>query len=96
MRVVQKKLTDELYDYLFAPGSTPGVLYGLHKTRKQDCLIRLILIALNIFKYNVAKFFVPIIASLTTYDYTFINSTQFVTEGSKIKLPNNAYLASFY
>ncbi len=74
LRKIKNKLTDVTYNFLFASGSTPGILYGLPNVHKEDCPIRPILSALNTFNYNLAKFFVPILSHLTTNQYTIKNS----------------------
>ncbi len=51
----KKKLPDNYYEWLFASGSSPGVLYGLPKVHKLGCPIRPILSAINTFNYNLAK-----------------------------------------
>ena len=60
LRSIKKKIPDDIYTWLFAAGSTPGVLYGLPKVHKEGCPIRPILSALNTFNYNLANFLVPI------------------------------------
>ncbi len=56
LRKIKNKLTDTTYNFLFASGSTPGILYGLPKVHKDGCPIRPILSAINTFNYNLAKF----------------------------------------
>ncbi len=65
LRTLKNTLTDVTYNYLFASGSTPGILYGLPKVHKEGCPIRPILSAINTFNYNLAKFFVPLLSHLT-------------------------------
>ncbi len=62
----------------FHSGSTPRILYGLPKVHMEGCPIGPILSAINTFNYNLAKFFVPILLSLTTNQYTIENSYSFV------------------
>ncbi len=61
LRKIKKKnkLSDATYNFLFAFGSTPGILYGSPKIHKPGCPIRPILSAINTFNYNLAKFFCP-------------------------------------
>ncbi len=66
LRKIKNKLSDATYNFLFASGSTPGILYGSPKIHKAGCPIRPILSAINTFNYNLAKFFVPLLSSLTT------------------------------
>ncbi len=51
-----------------------GILYGLPKIHKEGYPMRPILSAINTFNYNLAKFFVPILADLTTNQFTIKNS----------------------
>ncbi len=60
LRKIKNKLTDTTYNFLFASGSTPGILNGLPKVHKDGCPIRPILSAINTFNYNLAKCFVSI------------------------------------
>ncbi len=43
LRKNKNKLTDGTYNFLFASGSTPGILYGLPKVHKDACPTRSIL-----------------------------------------------------
>ncbi len=95
LRLVKKKLSEKVYNFFFASGSTPGNLYGVPKIHKQGCPIRPILSSLDTFNYNVAKFFVPILPPLTTSNYTVTTYTQCDDEIFKLKLPNNSYRAGF-
>ncbi|RUM27936.1 MAG: hypothetical protein DSY42_09165, partial [Aquifex sp.] len=70
LRSVKNKLPENFDEWLFASGSAPGILYGLPKVHKTGCPIRPILSAINTFNYNLAKFFVPILFTLTTNSYT--------------------------
>ncbi len=53
LRTVKNKLTEDVYNFLFASGSTPGILYGLPKVHKAGCPIRPILSAIGTFNYNL-------------------------------------------
>ncbi len=80
LRSIKIKLTEDVCNWLFASGSTQGVLYGLPKMHKDGCPIRPNLSATGTFNYNSTKFFVPILAPLTTNSSTVTNSIQFVKE----------------
>ena len=63
-------ITSEIYDTLRCTGSSPGILYGLPKIHKADFSskfqIRPIFAAYKTPSFNIAKFLVPVLASLTT------------------------------
>lgn len=90
-------LSKEDYDFLKPVGSRPGILYGLCKVHKQtqddSPPFRPILSAIGTCTYNLAKFFVPILAEYTTNDYTVKDSFSFAEE---IRKQNpDLYMASF-
>ena len=95
LRSIKNKLPDNIFDYLFASGSLPGVLYGLPKIHKVDCPIRPILSAIGTFNYNLAKFLVPILSPLTHNDFTIKNSIDFAKEINKFRFTDDIFLASF-
>ena len=95
LRIIKVKLPDSVFEFLFASGSLPGVLYGLPKIHKQDCPIRPILSATGTFNYNTAKFLVPILDPLTHNEYTVKNSIEFSKELNSLQLPEPYFLASF-
>ena len=72
------------YDRLLPRGSQPGILYGLakiHKTVVGNCPpCRPILSAINTPTYKISKFLVPILASLTTNEFTIQDSFTFAEE----------------
>ena len=70
LRLIKNNLPESCYNFLFASGSVPGILYGLPKIHKLDCPIRPILSAIGTVNYNIAKFLVPILSPLTSNDYT--------------------------
>ena len=70
LRSIKDKLPENSFDYLFASGSLPGILYGLPKIHKDNCPIRPILAAIGTFNYNCAKFLVPLLHPLTYNDFT--------------------------
>ena len=88
-------MPDSCFDYLFASGSVPGILYGLPKVHKINCPIRPILSAIGTFNYNIAKFLVPILNPLTQNEYTVKNSTEFAKELNSLTLSEPFFLASF-
>ena len=95
LRSLKDYISKDVYSLLFASGSVPGILYGLPKVHKQNCPIRPILSAIGTFNYNLAKFFVPILAPLTTNEYTIKNSSSFVSELNQLNCPAPMFMASF-
>ena len=93
------KLDQTTYSEVYASGSSPGILYGKPKIHKPDFAtkfqFRPILAAYNQASFNLAKFMVPILAPLTTNEYTIPNSTKFVEKLSKIRNADKLYMASF-
>ena len=87
--------SEDTYNFLFASGSKPGVLYGLPKTHKTGLPVRPILSALGTFNYNLAKFFVPLLKPLTTNEYTLINSYNLDEKIKQLSFNKEVYLASF-
>ncbi len=86
LRKIKDRLTEVTYNFLYASGSVPGILYGLPKLHKDGCPIRPILSAINTFNYNLAKFFVPILSHLTINQYSIKNSYSFVNLFTNIPL----------
>ena len=70
--------TKEVLKILQASGSNPGRLYGLPKVHKENYPLRPILSAIGTANYDVAKFLVPILAPLTTNEYTLNDSFHFI------------------
>ena len=68
---------ESVYNELFASGCSPGILYGLPKIHKLGVPIRPIFAACNTPSYNLAKFLVPILSSLTRNNFTISNSYEF-------------------
>ena len=95
LRLIKNNLPESCYNFLFASGSVPGILYGLPKIHKLNCPIRPILSAIGTVNYNIAKFLVPILSPLTSNEYTVKNSIEFAKELRTINLSENAFLASF-
>ena len=97
-----KKLSlfsDETYKQLFVTGSGPGILYGLPKLHKcdfaQSFRFRPIFAAYNTASYKISKFLVPILAPLTTNNYTVANSYSFVKKLHSINNADDLHMASF-
>ncbi len=88
----KNKLSDATYNFLYASRSTPGILYGLPKIHKPGCPIRPILSVIITFNYNLAKFFVPLLSSLTTNQFTIKNSYSFVKELLDTNFPGPIYM----
>ena len=95
LRSIKDKLPDTSFNFLFASGSLPGVLYGLPKIHKLNCPIRPILSAIGTFNYNCAKFLVPLLNPLTQNEYTVKNSIEFAKEINMFKFSDPLFLASF-
>ena len=80
----QKIFNDDLYFKLKASGSSPGILYGLPKIHKIDFAskfqFRPIFAAYNTPSYNIAKYLVSILSSLTTNEYSLKNSFKFKSD----------------
>ena len=95
LRIIKSKLPESCFDFLFASGSLPGILYGLPKIHKQNCPIRPILAATGTFNYNCAKFLVPILNPLTTNAFTVKNSIEFAKELKSFTYCDSLFLASF-
>ena len=72
------------YDKIAPTGSRPGILYGLCKVHKNSVNgsppFRPILSAINTPTYKLAKFLVPILSSLTSNNYTVVDSFSFSEE----------------
>ena len=91
----EKVISLGTYNFIFAKGSIPGVLYGLPKVHKEGCPIRPILSAIGSFNFNLAKFFVPLLSQFTANQYTVLNSYTFVDDLKSIHVPDSYVLASF-
>jgi len=77
-------ISQQDYDRLAPSGSQPGILYGLPKIHKiivGNCPpCRPILSAINTPTYKIAKFLVPILATLTKNEYTVQDSFKFAED----------------
>ena len=76
----QKEISEDEYNSMRASGTQPGILYGLPKIHKICTPLRPILSAIGTAGYNIAKFFVPILAPFTSNEYTIKDSFSFVEE----------------
>ena len=85
---------ESLYARLFATGSRPGILYGLPKVHKEGCPIRPIMSAIGTFNYKLSKFLVPLLAPITTNEYTVKDTFSFVKEVCDFDF-DNCIMASF-
>ena len=92
-------ITPETYSELYASGSGPGVLYGLPKIHKPDFADRFqyrpILAAFKLASYKICKFLVPILAPLTTNEYTIENSATFAKFVQSVPNANRLFMSSF-
>ena len=94
-----KLISEDTYRKLYASGTGPGLLYGLPKIHKPDFStnfkFRPIFAAYNTPSYSLAKFLVPILAPLTSNEFTVKNSYSFVEEICKLNGAKNCFMASF-
>ena len=91
------KISKDKYDKICPIGSRPGILYGNSKIHKPVVdnlpIFWPILSAINTPGYNIAKFLIPILESLTHNEYTIKDSFNFAKE---IKTYDSSlYMASF-
>ena len=70
-------ISNETYQLLYCTGSSYGVMYGLPKIHKEGTPIRPILTSYDTPNYKLAKFLVPLLAPLTTNNYSIKNSEHF-------------------
>ena len=94
-----KCIDEDTYTRLYCSGSAPGIMYGLPKIHKSDFStkfqFRPILAAYNQASYKISKFLVPILAPLTTNQFTVSNSSEFSRFVSSYDNANDFYMASF-
>ena len=85
--LMKNYITQSDYDRLVPRGSQPGILYGLAKIHKPivgNCPpCRPILSAINTPTYKIAKFLVPILATVTNNQFTLQDSFKFAEEVRK-------------
>ena len=94
LRKLKGKLNGDVYEYLFARGSSPGILYGLPKIHKVGAPIRPIISCVKTFNYNLAKYLVPFIVQVSKNEYTVENSHAFAEDVKKMKFEDNVFMAS--
>ena len=70
-------ISETTYQCLYSTGGSYGVMYGLPKIHKEGTPIRPILTSYDTPNYKLAKFLVPLLAPLTSNNYTFRNSEHF-------------------
>ena len=91
-------ISQATYNSLHVTGSGPGILYGLPKIHKPNFSMnfpyRPILAAYNLASYKISKYLVPILASLTSNQYTVLNSTEFARQISAIDNADQYYMVS--
>ncbi|XP_037802991.1 uncharacterized protein LOC119597485 [Penaeus monodon] len=95
LRTIKSSISVNTYNLLMTSGSRPGTLYGLPKVHKANIPLRPIISSIGTFNYNVAKFLVPIIAPITTNQYTIDNSTFFAKEITSLNFQQPVIMASF-
>jgi hypothetical protein len=93
LRNLKEKLGQANYLYLFATGSSPGVLYGLPKVHKLGNPMRPIISSIKTFNYNLAKFIVPIISSTSKNEFSIDNAYTFLDELKHVDF-SGVYMAS--
>ena len=86
-------ITDETYHSLYSSGSSFGTLYGLPKVHKEGIPLRPILASYNSPSYPIAKFLVPILSTLTTNQYTLLNSSEFIPQ--ILQESSHSFMVSF-
>ena len=91
------QISDKKCQELHPVGSRPGILYGLAKIHKpiEDGVppFRPILSDIGTPTYKIAKFFVPLLAPLTSNEYTIKDSFSFAEE--LLTFDSNLVMASF-
>ena len=87
------KLNGDVYEYLFARDSSPGILYGLPKIHKVGAPIRPIISCVKTFNYNLAKYLVPFIFQVSKNEYTIEKSHAFAADVNKMKFEDNVFMA---
>jgi hypothetical protein len=88
------KLDPILYRKIYPSGSRPSLLYGLPKVHKKGTPLRPIMSAVGSPVHGLAQYMVPILAPLTTNQYTVSNSLLFADEIRELH-PEKLHLASY-
>ncbi|MEL6606368.1 MAG: reverse transcriptase domain-containing protein [Cyanobacteria bacterium J06614_10] len=95
LRGIREKIGINNFNYLFASGTQPGIMYGLPKVHKINTPMRPIISCIKTASYNLAKFLIPVVTPFTTNQYTIENSSSFVREIMTLDLPTDFCMASF-
>ena len=95
LRTIKEKIGSDVYNWLYASGSNPGVIYGLSKVHKNNVPLRPIVSCIKTAAYNLSKFLIPLVSPLTTNQYTLANSKMFVDSLLALNLPNQYIMTSY-
>ena len=91
-------LSADVYKKLHVSGSGPGILYGLPKVHKTDFFskfqFRPIFAAYDTPSFGLVKYLLPVLAPLTTNQYTDNNSYEFADRISKVPNADQLVMAS--
>ena len=88
-------IDNDEYKYIYASGSTPGILYGLPKIHKENTPMRPVLSSINTHNYKLAKFLIPHIKEWATNEYTLENSYDFFDILKDFRTEQDFYMVSF-
>ena len=92
-------MSSEVYNSVYASGSSPGILYGLpkiHKTNFSSAFqFRPIFASYNTPAYKLAKYLVPYLSHLTVNMYTVDNSSSFVKCISNYSNADKLFMVSY-
>ena len=72
-----------------------NVRYCLPKVHKPNIPLRPIISSINTASYNLAKFLVPYLTSISTSPYTLADTDSFIKYLQSLSPPNNCIMASF-
>lgn len=95
LRSIKDNIDTEIYSYLYASGTTPGIMYGLPKVHKSNFPLRPIVSSIKTAGYNLAKFLLPMITPLTVNQYSVSNSKCFSEEITNLNLPSEFVMTSY-
>ena len=95
LKTVKDNIGWKNYNFLYAAGSQPGIMYCLPKVHKPNIPLRPIISSINTASYNLAKFLVPYLTSISTSPYTLTDTESFIKYLQSLSLPNNCIMASF-
>ena len=65
-------ISESIYKDLFPTGSKLGILYGLPKVHKENCLAWPIMSAIGTYNYRLAKFLIPILQPFSINRYSVL------------------------